>query len=46
MVVIWIIGSTDAEVADNGFEFEDSDYFIFAVFVFVAFLCRCLTQNL
>lgn len=46
MIVIWIIGSADVDDADNGIEFEDSDYFIFAIFVFIAFLCRCLTQNL
>ena len=46
MVVIWIIGNADADDADNGIAFEDTDYFIFAVVVFIAFLCRCLTQNL
>ena len=46
MVVIWIIGNADAEDADNGIAFDDTDYFIIAVFVFIAFLCRCLTQNL
>ena len=44
MVVIWVIGSADAE--DNGIAFEDTDYFLLAVVVFIAFLCRCLTQNL
>ena len=44
MVVIWIIGTADAE--DNVIAFEDTDYFLFALFIFIAFLCRCLTQNL
>ena len=44
MVVIWIIGSADD--ADNGIAFDETDYFIIAVVVFIAFLCRCLTQNL
>ena len=46
MVVVWIIGNADAEDADNGIAFDDTDYFIIAVFVFIAFLCRCLIQNL
>ena len=46
MVVIWIIGDADADDVDNGIAFEDTDYFIFALVVFIAFLCRCLTQNL
>ena len=44
MVVIWIIGSADAE--NNGIAFDKTDYFLLAIFVFVVFLCRCLTQNL
>ena len=46
MIVIWVIGSADADDADNGIAFDDTDYFIIAVFVFIAFLCRCLIQNL
>lgn len=44
MVVIWIIGNADAE--DNGIAFDETDYFLLAIFVFIVFLCRCLTQNL
>ena len=43
MVVIWIIGNADD--ADNVIAFEDSDYFLLAVVVFIVFLCRCLVQN-
>ena len=46
MVVIWIINAADADDADNVIAFEDTDYFLFALFIFIAFLCRCLTQNL
>ena len=46
MVVIWVIGNADADEADNGFAFDDTDYFLLALVVFIAFLCRCLIQNL
>ena len=44
MDVIWIFGYADD--TDNGIEFEDSDYFLLAIVVFIVFLCRCLVQNL
>ena len=44
MVFIWIIGSADAE--DNGIAFDETDYFLIALFLFIVFLCCCLTQNL
>ena len=46
MVVIWLIGNADADDVDNGIAFDDTDYFLLAVFVFIVFLCRCLIQNL
>ena len=46
MLVIWIFGNAYGEENDNEIAFEDTDYFLLALFVFIAFLCRCLTQTL
>ena len=44
MFDFWFFAYTGDE--NDGIEFEETDYFILALFVFIAVLCRWMIQNL